>query len=202
MTEIPASLGDLDKPKIEVGTGPETIRALTEAINKQQLPRVYVTDGQVVHLSEVSGSATAEAGDEDSPLPVAAQPVAAPLLARILAEETFTWKMRQRTIKVPDGQDAKGNPKFRTETQVYEEEATPPAQLLTAALAGTSWSGLKPLRGIAGAPVLRPDGTLLQDPGYDERTGLYLASKIPLDRVPDKPAPEQVRNTTSTTPTA
>lgn len=191
--EIPGRLADLDRPRIQVGTGPETIRALTEAINKQQLPGVYVTDGQVVHLGEVSGSAAAEAGDEDSPLPIAAEPVAAPLLARILAEDTFTWRMRQRTVKVPDGLDANGKPKFRTETEEYPEEATPGAQLLTAALAGTSWSGLKPLRGIAGAPVLRPDGTLLQDPGYDERTGLYLASKIPLDRVPDRPTADQVR---------
>ncbi len=191
--EIPSSLSQLGRPEIEVGSGPHTIRGLTEAINKQMLPGVYVTDGQVVHLGEVSGSATAEAGDEDSPLPIAASPVAAPLLARILAEETYTFKMMQRTIKVGDGTDAKGKPKFRTEIEVYREETTPPAQMLTAALAGTSWSGLKPLRGIAGAPLLRPDGTLLQDPGYDERTGLFLASKIPLGRVPDKPTAQQVR---------
>ena len=192
MTETPSSVEDLDQPDIETGTGPETIRALTEAINKQQLPAVYVTDGQVVHLGEVSGSATAEAGDEDSPLPVAAAPVAAPLLARILAENTNTFKMRQRTVRVLDGSDAKGKPKFTTKVEEYKEETTPPAQLLTATLAGTSWSGLKALRGIAGAPVLRRDGTLLQDPGYDEATGLYLASKIPLDRVPGKPTAEQV----------
>ncbi len=192
---IPERLDDLDsacRPRIEIGTGPATIRALTEAINKRKLPSLYVTDGQVVHLGEVSGSAAAEAGDEDSPLPVAAAPVAAPLLARILAEETYTFKMQQMTVKVPDGNDAKGKPRFRTETEAYEEESTPPAQMLTAALAGASWPGLMPLRGIAGAPILRPDGTLLQDPGYDERTGLYLASKIPLDRVPDKPTKEQV----------
>lgn len=182
------------RPRIEIGTGPVTIRALTEAINKKMLPSLYVTDGQVVHLGEVSGSAAAEAGDDDSPLPVAATPVTAPLLARILAEDTFTYKIQQMSVKVPDGADAKGKPKFRTETEDYEEESTPPAQMLSAALAGASWPGLMPLRGIAGAPILRPDGTLLQDPGYDERTGLYLASKIPLDHVPDKPTGQQVRD--------
>ena len=193
--EIPVRLDDLVvpcRPRIEIGTGPATIRALTEAINKRKLPSLYVTDGQVVHLGEVSGSAAAESGDDDSPLPVAAAPVAAPLLARVLAEETFTYRWRQVTVKVPDGADANGKPKFRMETSAYEEESTPAAQLLGAALAGESWPGLLPLRGIAGAPILRPDGTLLQDPGYDERTGLYLASKIPLDRVPDKPTTQQV----------
>ena len=35
--------------------------------------------------------------------------------------------------------------------------------------------------------MLRPDGTLLQQPGYDPATGLYLASKVPLDPVPEEP---------------
>jgi hypothetical protein len=40
--------------------------------------------------------------------------------------------------------------------------------------------------------VLRRDGTLLQEPGYDKSTGLYLASKVPLDPVPENPSAEQV----------
>ena len=67
------------------------------------------------------------------------------------------------------------------------EETTPPVQALTAALSGKTWPGMQTFRGIVGAPVLRPDGTLLQTPGYDQQTGLYLASKIPLDHVPEKP---------------
>jgi hypothetical protein len=70
---------------------------------------------------------------------------------------------------------------------------TPPPNVLTAALARKEWPKLRPLFGIVGAPVLRPDGSLLQDPGYDPATGLYLASKVPLERVPGKPAPGQVK---------
>ena len=44
-----------------------------------------------------------------------------------------------------------------------------------------------------GAPVLRPDGTLLQQRGYDEATGLYLASKVPLGEVPEAPTAAQVQ---------
>ena len=43
-----------------------------------------------------------------------------------------------------------------------------------------------------GAPVLRPDGTLLQTPGYDSATGLYLASTVHLPAVPEHPTPGQV----------
>jgi hypothetical protein len=167
------------KPEVEIGSGPATIRAVAEAVDARVLPDVYVSDGRVVHVERVSGSAAAAAVDEDSPLPVAASPVGAPELARLLADHTFTYRTKARRTK--DG----GH-------EEYPEEATPGAQLLGAALAGKTWPGLNPLHGIAGAPILRPDGTLLQDPGYDEATGLYLASKIPLDRVPAEPTSEQV----------
>lgn len=180
---IPASLADLDaaepdKPRVQIGSGPETIRALTEAINARHLPDVYASDGQVVHVERVSGSAAAAAGDEDSPLPVVASTVGAPELARLLADHTFAFRIKTRKGKKGD--------------EEWEEEATPGAQALTAALARKTWPGLAALHGIVGAPVLRPDGTLLQEPGYDEATGLYLASKIPLDKVLARPTKRQV----------
>ncbi len=167
------------KPEIELGTGPATIRAVAEAINGRQLPDVYVSAGQVVHVEEVSGAVTAAAGDEDSPLPVTASEVVPPLLAGLLADHTYTYKMKSR--KGDDGQPER-----------YPEETTPVVASLAASLARKTWPGLPPLLGIAGAPVLRPDGTLLQTRGYDEATGLYLASKVPLEHVPDKPTTTQV----------
>ena len=169
------------KPQIEIGPGPAAIRAITEAINARDLPEVYVTDGRAVHVEEVSGSVMATSGDEDSPLPVTASEVTAASLAALLADHTFTYRIKT-------GKDDNGQP------TTYEEEATPGTQSLTAALARKTWPGLLPLRGIVGAPVLRPDGTLLQESGYDESTGLYLASRIPLDLVPSAPTAEQVRN--------
>lgn len=73
-------------------------------------------------------------------------PVTAPLLACILAEETFTYKIQHQTVKLPDGNEAKGKPQFRTETEDYGEESTPPAEILAASLAGAYWPGLMPLR--------------------------------------------------------
>jgi len=179
---IPANLEDLDaapKPEIETGSGPETIRALTKAITRGDLPETYVTGGRVVHVEEVSGSVTAAAGDEDSPLPVAASEVKPPGLANLLARHTFCYRVKP-------GKDGEGKPR------PYHEEVTPPPAMLAATLAPKRWPGLKPLHGIAGAPLLRPDGTLLQTPGYDDATGLYLASKIPLRPVPPKPTAKQV----------
>lgn len=42
---------------------------------------------------------------------------------------------------------------------------------------------LPPLRGVVTSPVIRPDGTLLKDPGYDQGTGLYLEPRVPVRRL-------------------
>jgi hypothetical protein len=170
----------MTRPVIRAGSGPQTIRALIKAIDSNQIPETYVTSGRVVHVEQVSGSPTVIAGDEDSPLPVAATEVKPPDLAALLAKHTVTCKTRH-------GKDKHGK------AVTYDEEVTPPAAQLAAALAPKNWPRLRPLYGIAGAPLLRPDGTLLQQPGYDKATGLYLASKVPLDHVPEHPTPEQVK---------
>ena len=64
--------------------------------------------------------------------------------------------------------------------------------MLAAVLARQSWPGLPVLRRIISTPVLRPNGTLLQTPGYDPATGFYLAANGHLDPIPDRPTPQQV----------
>jgi hypothetical protein len=48
----------------------------------------------------------------------------------------------------------------------------PPAWLAPAIEARKSWPGMRHLEGIVESPVLRPDGSVLDQPGYDETTGL------------------------------
>ena len=165
----------LDKPEIETGTGPQTIRALQDAIDAGQIPDTYVSSGRVVHVEKISGTVGGTTGDEDSPLPVTASEVTPPVLAHLLAAHTYTYRTRASSA---DG---------------GAQEVTPPTAVLAAALAPKEWRRLRPLFGIVGAPVLRPDGSLLQQPGYDKMTGLYLASKVPLDEVPEAPTAAQVQ---------
>src|SRR5262249_38934794 len=66
------------------------------AVDGRVLPQTYVTDGQVVEVSPVSGAVTAAAGDADSPLPMAPAAVSPPALAGLLAEHTFTFRLRAR----------------------------------------------------------------------------------------------------------
>ena len=55
------------------------------------------------------------------------------------------------------------------------EDALPPAWAIETLLARGSWS-FPLLESVVTAPTLRPDGSLLEVPGYDQDTGLYLVS--------------------------
>jgi hypothetical protein len=60
----------------------------------------------------------------------------------------------------------------------------PPPWAIDTLMARPKWS-FPPLEGIICAPTLRPDGSILQTPGYDRDTGLYLS----LDQVRFPPMP-------------
>lgn len=51
-----------------------------------------------------------------------------------------------------------------------------------------SWPTVRPLNGIVYTPTLRQDGSVLQRPGYDRRTGLlYLNDELPMKEVKTAP---------------
>jgi hypothetical protein len=174
------SPGPAQRPSIDCGSGhgPETIRGVQAALNAQQIPHTYVTDGRVVILEQVSGSREMVSADVSRPLPAVVTEAAAPILASLLANHTYTYMWAKE-----------GRGKAATRTP---QEFTPAATNLTAALAPRSWPGLRPLTGVIGAPVLRPDGTLLQAPGYDSATGLYLAGRVHAGQVPAQPSAEEL----------
>jgi Domain of unknown function (DUF3854) len=62
------------------------------------------------------------------------------------------------------------------ETQHGPQElpARPPGWCVAAVHARADWPGLRHLEAVVDYPVLRPDGTLLDHPGYDDATGLLL----------------------------
>ena len=155
------------------GRGPEVVRAVGAALNARVIPQTYVTGGRVVAVQPVSGSPDM---DGSRPLPVAAGLVDAHALTALLAWSTFTFRWAKKN----------------KDADWEQQEFSPEARFLTAALVLKFWPGLLPLNGIIGAPVLRPDGSLLQQPGYDPRTGLILAPRVNLDPIPVPPPPEAV----------
>jgi hypothetical protein len=159
-------VGPDGRPQIRVGSDPETIRVLTRALDDRVIPETYVTDGAPVVVEPVSGAGDVTAGDQDAPLPLAVSVLKPPLLAGLLADH----------LNVVDD---KG-------------EITPKREVLSAVLARQSWPHLPTLRRIISTPVLRADGTLLQQPGYDAATGFILSGNSYLEPIPDRPTTQQV----------
>lgn len=66
--------------------------------------------------------------------------------------------------------------------------AHPPEWVVKELVARDQWPELRQLDGIAEHPVFRADGTLLNQPGYDAATRLYLASTAEMLPVPEHPS--------------
>lgn len=83
----------------------------------------------------------------------------------------------------------------RKETEEGEEvnQVHPPAFCISAVAARGYWSGVRHLEGVISSPILRPNGTVLQIPGYDEETGLFYEPTGPLIQVPDAPTRDDAR---------
>lgn len=62
-----------------------------------------------------------------------------------------------------------------------------------AVLARGSWPGILPIRGIVSCPVLRADGSILQEAGYDKDSGLYVDLSEEFPTITSDPTAEAVK---------
>jgi hypothetical protein len=67
--------------------------------------------------------------------------------------------------------------------------AHPPAWCVKAIASRGQWAAIRHLLAVVPSPVLRPDGTILQGVGYDDRTALYCADSAGVV-VPENPSRE------------
>lgn len=69
----------------------------------------------------------------------------------------------------------------------------PPPEIVKYVLASPEFDGFPPLAGIVTAPVLRPDWSLVRDPGYDDPTGLWHEPSAGLTvDVPQEPSVDDI----------
>ena len=71
----------------------------------------------------------------------------------------------------------------------------PPLELARNIVALGEWS-FPELKGIIHCPALRPDSSIISDPGYDPTTGLFYApaSNLELPQIPEIPSVDDVKN--------
>jgi hypothetical protein len=69
----------------------------------------------------------------------------------------------------------------------------PPDYCVAAVAARGEWPGIRYLTGVVTSPVLRRDGTILAQPGYDAATGLLYEPNGDPPCVPDSPTGDNIR---------
>jgi hypothetical protein len=74
-----------------------------------------------------------------------------------------------------------------------EVDIDPPEALVKTIIALGGKRGLPKLRGVVDHPVITPDGRLLDRPGYDIETELYLGDAVGEYMIPPDPSPEQTK---------
>lgn len=73
------------------------------------------------------------------------------------------------------------------EGDLIETPTHPPTWCVSGVHARGNWPGVRHLEAVVEYPVLRPDGSVLCQSGYDADTGLLLAHTGPLPQLPDRP---------------
>lgn len=78
--------------------------------------------------------------------------------------------------------------------KAIEQPTAPPRELIEDVLALGRWPGLPPLEAVTEVPVLRPDGSVLDAPGYDPATRLVYVPPpaLVLPKVPIIPADGEI----------
>lgn len=155
-------------PEIDLGSEQESMVEIARVISTGMIPNIYTKDGQLTYVHPKTSSACSE---------VTVVPVTADLLNMLLAEHTRTFKW------VSGGKD---NPPVR-------KACSPSITHLRAVVSKTYWPDVPELTGVVGTPTLRPDGSLIQECGYDQRTGLFYGPAVKVAHVPDEITDAQVR---------
>jgi hypothetical protein len=159
----------------------ENVETACKALAKH--PEVFQRGGELVRLIYIS-EAEAKAAQTETDAPLVA---GTPTIRRMSFASLLPFLSSVATFRTTSAKrDDNGNPKTR-----YSK----PDKDLVAAVHGAGvWPGMRTLKGIIETPLMRPDGSILQTPGYDPATGyLYApgAARFPL--IPTAPTRDDAR---------
>lgn len=156
--------------RIDLTHEDEAAVEIVKAINSNGIRDLYVRSGQVSEICEID--------DGEGPR-ILIRPVDADRLRMLLAEHAFCY--RRKLVRTKDGQ-----------VEETEVSGLPATAITRAVLTRTSWPGLRPLFGVTTMPIIRPDGTILTESGYDPQTRLYYQQTLPIGPIPEHPSLAEV----------
>jgi hypothetical protein len=160
---------DLDRPCITITTEEHEVNALAAAALAGD-PSVYQRGGLLVRIVR---DVTPVAKGIRRPFTPRIEPLPPPLLRERLAASARWVTIHEK------------------EAGEVEKPARPPAWCVAAVHARADWSGIRHLEAVVDYPVLRSDGTILSQAGYDPETGLLLESASAFPTIEERPSQAQ-----------
>lgn len=163
--------------RIDITNEADALRNLRRGLLRGVLPDSYRRHGRLVLVDELEAMPSVRGATSRGGRHLVVRDVEPATMRRLLAAHTYTYKLRPipKKEQVPDG------------PTTYESEASPTVQMCRDVLDAHQWPGVDPLAGVTSSPVLRPDGTLVQQPGYDQATGLFYAPALDVGHIPEPP---------------
>jgi hypothetical protein len=171
-TETATAGAEDDRPVIEVTTERHDVndRAL-EALAVD--PAVFQRGGMLVTVIRDPLKQKGFTRPPDSPR---IAPIPSPRVGELLTR-------RARFVKEKRTRD--GEP--------YMVPDHPPDWCILGLLARGEYSTVRPIEGVVECPTLRPDGSVLETPGYDDATGLLYEPNGRFPKVPERPSRDDAR---------
>lgn len=157
-------------PQIDITNERDAALSLVLAINDQLVPNLYVRDGRPVEVIEVMTKTGKKLQISE---------IGPDRLRRLLAEYTLCYREKEITRN--------------KETFRVKSAALPGMSTVQAVLKSHEWPGLPVLTGVTRMPIVRPDGSVLTERGYDAATQLYYWPAFQVPHVPEDPSVEVVR---------
>lgn len=162
-SDVAADIGA--KPTIEIITDePAVVNQAIAALSAD--PTVFARGSMLVHVVR-----------DDSELRNIARPAFAPRIVPLTPAG-----VRERLAGC-----ARWVKMRETENSVQEIDSHPPEWCVNALMDRGTWKGIRRIEAIIGAPVIRPDGTVLSQAGYDQTTGLLFEPETTFPPVPENP---------------
>jgi hypothetical protein len=181
-----ARRGRAGRPGLHVGAPPVATEWLRENIGKGPLAGLFARDSQIVYAYQEGEDGYISAADGGSNGPAQVQPVTAMGLTAIVQGTYDCYKNTERKTDPSDDNSA---------TVRYRERVMFPraAALMVVEVLHTA-PNLRPLKGVVHSPLVRKDGSILCDPGYDEATQLlyYPSAGLIVPEVSANPSREQI----------
>ncbi|WP_062441312.1 hypothetical protein [Herbidospora daliensis] len=159
----PGSRDDEGRRRIDITLEDKAVLFISDALNSGIVPELYVRNGGLSRIVDL---------DDGTGPRLAIQPIDANGLRALLARHSACFRVRSTRL---GPEETSGLPSVAVAKDVLSQPV---------------WSGIPTLAGVATTPVVRADGSFLQDPGYDPATRLYLRPDFPhtpVEGAPDLP---------------